>query len=755
MREYVLFVILIFIPIGLVLYYFLRREGLPKKDISVILLLALLTIFSFPICMERLGIYLSLLIYLLIIGALVAYLLRSGEGPYLETAFASLRNLRQGSGLIIKTEQDLTVLNYEQLSEIPIDKLESAAEQVADTLPPVIEEDIEHAAAIDIVEDLASEPEALLIEAQVAQEVTGKAQEKVMDNTDSAVKETSLGGPAGEAEKSLDEQSETIQFPEAVPDGLVGKMVARLAAEIEAIPETLPQTRDIEVLAEEQAELAVVVEIVKDVIVEAAVRIETATAGEIFGEAAGQDKPKTLKIPEPAAAEDETTVPAEEAEAAPDIEIAEDIGDESIVQVEAAPEEIVEESAAKAVSEVTAVPEPAAAEDETTVPAEEAGAAADIEIAEDIGDESIVQVEAAPEEIIEESAAEAVSEVTVVPEPVADEDETTVPAEEAEVAADIEIAEDIAEESVAHLEAAPIEEIVENTVAEEKILEASEPVDVWQEIETVVATGVEIREEAGPGAEEVSVEGSFAGEMAEEEIIKELVEVKERPEPAEIIEDIEVLFEKTKAPEIPETFTEAEMLGEAIADEVLEPVAKIDEVLDLSTMSDETEAQPDQTAEPETLDINKEADTMEAGEAGTGETADGQAESTLAPVDNGDVNRWVDMAFHYKTIGDMPAAIEAFVQVWSKVESGELQYLITMELVDLYKECGYYNYAEQVLGNYLELGGHKSDIIYEINRQLNGIRFLATELTRLGMSGAPWAQVPRWIRMELEDALNQ
>jgi len=59
-----------------------------------------------------------------------------------------------------------------------------------------------------------------------------------------------------------------------------------------------------------------------------------------------------------------------------------------------------------------------------------------------------------------------------------------------------------------------------------------------------------------------------------------------------------------------------------------------------------------------------------------------------------------------------------------------------------------------VLGNYLELGGHKSDIIYEINRQLDAVRFLATELTRLGMSGAPWAQVPRWIRMELENALT-
>jgi len=131
-----------------------------------------------------------------------------------------------------------------------------------------------------------------------------------------------------------------------------------------------------------------------------------------------------------------------------------------------------------------------------------------------------------------------------------------------------------------------------------------------------------------------------------------------------------------------------------------------------------------------------------------------QADTTDSGLKRVDVLRWVDEGFRCKAMPDLPAAIYAFVQAWNGVENDELKYLITLELVELYKECGYYNYAEQVLGNYLELGGHKSDIIYEINRQLDAVRFLATELTRLGMSGAPWAQVPRWIRMELENALT-
>ena len=717
MREYVLFVILIFIPIGLVLYYFLRREGLPKKDIGIVLLLALLIIFSFPICMVRLGIYLSMLIYLLIIGALVVYLMRGGESPYLEMAFASLRNLRQRPELIISSEADFTDLKYEQLSEIPLEKAQLVVGQVpAETLrEETIEikpEDMEPAAALD----MAGQAKVIPIDLEPAERISENAEE-------------------------------VTHASEVAADELVDEMVARLTAKIETMPETPAQARKTEFLAEEQAELAVVVENVKDVIAGAAVRVESVPAA--------------------------------------DLELTEDIAEESADQAEEVPDREIAQESADDEAETAEIPEPLAVEAETVDVIEEVEEIVDLELVEDIAEESADQAEEVPDrEIAQESAADE-AETAEITEPLAVATETVDVIEEVEEIVDLELVEDIVEESAGQAEEVPEQETVTESAADEaetveipeplaveaetvdvteEVEEIAESVIVQEEIAIVAATDIEISEETLSETEDVKLEDFTADDMAESEAAQVIEEVAGLPATPSLLEDIEVLPEENADPEFSQALDgetiSAEGDGEeagpgGAADEAREePAAEVEEATELSTAT-EADTQPVQLPAEDTL---PETDITEAGEVSPDEAAEfmhGKAVFPLISADHAEVNRLVDGAFHYKTIGDTPAAIEAFVQVWNKVESDELRCLITLELVDLYKECGYYNYAEQVLGNYLELGGHKSDIIYEINRQLNAIRFLATELTRLGMSGAPWAQVPRWIRMELEDALNQ
>lgn len=55
--------------------YFLRREGLGKRNTAIILTLSLLIIITFPITVVRLGILSSFLSYILVIVVITRYLL--------------------------------------------------------------------------------------------------------------------------------------------------------------------------------------------------------------------------------------------------------------------------------------------------------------------------------------------------------------------------------------------------------------------------------------------------------------------------------------------------------------------------------------------------------------------------------------------------------------------------------------------------------------------------------------------------------
>ena len=84
MREYILYVILAFCPIGACMLWLLQKEGLAKKNILLIILSSLLMIVFFPIIMHRLGAYVSFVAYLLLVVFIVFYLLRPEGEHYLQ-----------------------------------------------------------------------------------------------------------------------------------------------------------------------------------------------------------------------------------------------------------------------------------------------------------------------------------------------------------------------------------------------------------------------------------------------------------------------------------------------------------------------------------------------------------------------------------------------------------------------------------------------------------------------------------------------
>jgi len=67
LREYAFYVILFFLPIAFGMAYLLRRDGWSWKYISVILIVALVIILTFPISMEKLGGLITFIAYLFLL----------------------------------------------------------------------------------------------------------------------------------------------------------------------------------------------------------------------------------------------------------------------------------------------------------------------------------------------------------------------------------------------------------------------------------------------------------------------------------------------------------------------------------------------------------------------------------------------------------------------------------------------------------------------------------------------------------------
>lgn len=70
MREYILYAVLIFLPLGFLMAYFLYREGLNKRLIACLTTVVLVAVILFPICAAKVGTTVSGIVY---VGMLVLF----------------------------------------------------------------------------------------------------------------------------------------------------------------------------------------------------------------------------------------------------------------------------------------------------------------------------------------------------------------------------------------------------------------------------------------------------------------------------------------------------------------------------------------------------------------------------------------------------------------------------------------------------------------------------------------------------------
>ncbi|HZK43769.1 MAG TPA: hypothetical protein VFC73_05705 [Syntrophomonadaceae bacterium] len=116
---------------------------------------------------------------------------------------------------------------------------------------------------------------------------------------------------------------------------------------------------------------------------------------------------------------------------------------------------------------------------------------------------------------------------------------------------------------------------------------------------------------------------------------------------------------------------------------------------------------------------------------------------------------YIDAAFQYKAAGNYESATDQFSLVWENSENYDLKYLVTLELVQIYKRKGFYSLAEELLTQFFdEVKDTNTHLALEIEKELKYIMLLKHEISRLGIEEIPFAQLPRWIKVKVEELLN-
>ena len=75
MQEYVLYIVFIFIPIGLIMTYLLHKDGYEIRDIAIVNAVSFLMIILFPISMSRLGMLTSVIVYIMALAVMAAFIM--------------------------------------------------------------------------------------------------------------------------------------------------------------------------------------------------------------------------------------------------------------------------------------------------------------------------------------------------------------------------------------------------------------------------------------------------------------------------------------------------------------------------------------------------------------------------------------------------------------------------------------------------------------------------------------------------------
>ena len=108
------------------------------------------------------------------------------------------------------------------------------------------------------------------------------------------------------------------------------------------------------------------------------------------------------------------------------------------------------------------------------------------------------------------------------------------------------------------------------------------------------------------------------------------------------------------------------------------------------------------------------------------------------------------MGFEAKSQGEYRLAAQNFTFALQSSIDNELKYLLGMELVSIYQNIGIMN-RQIIIDHLLQDIGIQSAAVVELKQQRQYIRLLADELDRLGISGTPIFEVPRFVRIKVNE----
>ena len=308
----------------------------------------------------------------------------------------------------------------------------------------------------------------------------------------------------------------------------------------------------------------------------------------------------------------------------------------------------------------------------------------------------------------------------------------------------IETSEEISETEEISEEKVSLGTTPEGKKAEELIPEADIVTDEGLESDSNL---VDLLESAG--------EGNEIKPEQEADVTPELIEVEEQIEEVQITTTVEPASEVELTPEvILEEKQEEEYLPEVAAssedNELPKDINKQVEPLITETFEPVLiDAGTDEEDEIDEIDETPETpmEIQDLADISIPDSQEPQIASSLTILE------LIDNGFACRDVNKKEAA-GYFEEAWHNTSEYELRYMLTVELLEIYKECGCYSRAESILNSFIALPGHKSDIINEINRQIDYISLLTAELERLGISDLPISRVPRWVRLKVDGEMN-
>ncbi|MEN6460253.1 MAG: hypothetical protein ABFC94_02640, partial [Syntrophomonas sp.] len=147
--------------------------------------------------------------------------------------------------------------------------------------------------------------------------------------------------------------------------------------------------------------------------------------------------------------------------------------------------------------------------------------------------------------------------------------------------------------------------------------------------------------------------------------------------------------------------------------------------------------------------MNLEVDTaIISDEKGTSEQA-----GNLTSEKQQEVINFIDKAFAIKSL-DLREAANNFQAALDITKNNELTYLLTIELLEDYKDIGMYDKAIQVLSDFIDRKAAAPDIIHQMASNLIYLQIMINELEKLGTPNLPFSTIPRWIRLKVAEEIK-